>query len=151
MRLSPDFNAFIDACSRNGVRFLIVGGYALAVHGHPRTTKDLDVLVEPTADNADRTMTALTEFGFGGIGLEAADFAEPGAVVQLGYPPLRIDLLTSIDGVAFADAHASRVEIDVDGRSVPFISREHLIANKAATGRLQDLADVERLQSADAS
>ncbi len=149
MRLSPDFNAFIDVCSRHGVRFLIVGGYALAAHGHARTTKDLDVFVEPTAENASVLMAALTEFGFGGIGLEASDFSAPGSVIQLGYPPVRIDLLTAIDGVSFAEAFAHHIEAPVDGRLVPFIGRDELIANKQATGRLQDLADVERLRSAD--
>lgn len=147
MRLSPDFNAFVDACSAKGVRFLVVGGYALAAHGHPRMTKDLDVLVDPAPGNADRLLAALEDFGFGSLGLTAKDFTEPGAVVQLGYPPLRIDLLTSLDGVAFEEAHAGRIEIAVDGRSIPVIGRDALIANTRATGRLQDLADVERLES----
>jgi hypothetical protein len=149
MRLSPDFNAFIDVCSRHGVRFIIVGGYALAAHGHARTTKDLDVFVEATPDNAVVLMAALSEFGFGGIGLEASDFSEPGAVIQLGYPPVRIDLLTALDGVSFAEAFEHHIEAPVDGRLVPFIGRAQLIANKEATGRLQDLADVERLRSDD--
>jgi predicted nucleotidyltransferase len=150
MQLSLDFNAFIDVCKRHGVRFLIVGGYAVAAHGHARMTKDLDVFVEATDENADTLMAALTEFGFGGIGLKAADFTEPGAVIQLGSPPVRIDLLTSIDAVSFDEAYDQHVEIEVDGRSVPFIGREQLITNKEATGRLQDLADVERLRSDDA-
>lgn len=147
MRLSPDFNAFVDACVARGVRFLVVGGYALAAHGHPRMTKDLDVLVEPEPANAERLIAALADFGFGAIGLTAADFTEPGAVIQLGYPPLRIDLLTSLDGVPFEEAYEGRVEIDVDGRPIPVIGRDALIANKRATGRHQDLADVERLES----
>lgn len=149
MRLSPDFNAFIDVCKRHGVRFLIVGGYALAAHGHARTTKDLDVFIEPTPQNAAVLMEALTEFGFGGIGLEASDFSKPGTVIQLGYPPVRIDLLTALDGVSFADAYEHHIEAPVDGRPVPFIGRDQLISNKQATGRLQDLADVERLRSDD--
>ncbi|MGI9116130.1 MAG: hypothetical protein ACR2JV_00660 [Gaiellales bacterium] len=149
-RLSPDFNAFIDVCSRHDVRFLIVGDYALAVHGHPRMTKDLDVLVEATPENAALLMLALEEFGFGGIGLEAGDVVAPGAVIQLGYPPIRIDILTSIDGVSFDDAYGHRVDVEIGGRAVPFIGRDQLIANKEATGRLQDLADVERLRSNDA-
>lgn len=149
MQLSLDFNAFIDVCKRHGVRFVIVGGYALAAHGHARMTKDLDVFVEATNENAAALMAALTEFGFGGIGLESSDFTAPGVVIQLGYPPARIDLLTSIDAVSFAEAFDQHVEFDVDGRPVPFIGREQLIANKEATGRLQDLADVERLRSVD--
>ena len=108
------------------------------------------MFVEATDENADTLMAARTEFGFGGSGLKAADFTEPGAVIQLGYPPVRIDLLTSIDAVSFDEAYDQHVEIEVDGRSVPFIGREQLIANKEATGRLQDLADVERLRSDDA-
>ena len=147
MHLHRDFNAFIDCCAARGVRFLVVGGYALAAHGHPRMTKDLDVLVEPDPSNAERLVAALGDFGFGTIGLETADFIEPGAVVQLGYPPIRIDILTSIDGVPFEQAYDRRADVDVDGRHVPVIGRDELIANKRATGRLQDLADVERLEA----
>ena len=147
MQLNPDFNAFIDICARRGVRFLIVGGYALAAHGHPRMTKDLDILVGADPGNAECLLASLDEFGFGSLDLTAADFAEPGAVIQLGYPPVRIDLLTSVDGVEFEQAYADRVEIEIDGRPVPVIDRPSLIANKRATGRLQDLADVERLES----
>ena len=147
MHLHRDFNAFIDCCTARGVRFLVVGGYALAAHGHPRMTKDLDVLVEPDPSNAERLVAALGDFGFGTIGLETADFIEPGAVVQLGYPPIRIDILTSIDGVPFEQAYDRRADVDVDGRHVPVIGRDELIANKRATGRLQDLADVERLEA----
>ena len=105
MRLSPDFSAFVDACAEHGVRCRVVGGYALAAHGFPRNTKDLDVWVEPTAENAERLLAALSAFGFGSLDLGIDDFAEPGHVIQLGYPPVRIDLLTSIDGVEFAEAH----------------------------------------------
>lgn len=148
MQLSPDFSAFFAVCRRHDVRLVVVGAYALALHGHPRMTKDLDVLVEPSPGNAAALMAALEEFGFGGIGLTADDFAAEGVVVQLGYPPNRIDLLTSIDGVPFADAFARRQVMTVDGTEIPCIAREDLLANKRATGRLQDLADVERLERA---
>jgi hypothetical protein len=150
MRLSPDFSAFVDACAEHGVRCMVVGGYALAAHGFPRNTKDLDVWVEPTVPNAERLLEALRSFGFGSLDLGVDDFAEPGHVVQLGYPPVRIDLLTSIDGVAFADAYARSAVVAVDGSQVRVISRDDLVANKRASGRLQDLADVERLLGPDA-
>lgn len=147
MQLNPDFNAFIDICARRRVRFLVVGGYALAVHGHPRMTKDLDILIDADSENVERLLAALEEFGFGSLGLGADDFTEPGSVIQLGYPPVRIDILTSADGIVFSTAYEDRVDAEIDGREVPVIGREALIANKRATGRTQDLADVERLEA----
>jgi hypothetical protein len=145
MDLNRDFKEFIACCVEHEVRFLIVGGYALAAHGHPRFTKDLDVWVWLEAGNADRLIGALSDFGLGSLGLTAADFCEPGVVVQLGVAPHRIDLLTSIDGVEFDDCWPTRVAVDVGGAAVPFIDVDHLVINKRASGRLQDLADVEAL------
>ncbi len=150
MRLSPDFSAFVAACAEHDVRYLIVGGYALAAHGFPRNTKDLDVWVEADAANAERLLEALAAFGFASLDLEVADFAEPGHVIQLGYPPLRIDLLTSIDGVEFPSAFARSAVVSVAGCDVRVIGVEDLVANKRASGRLQDLADVERLLGGEA-
>jgi hypothetical protein len=147
MRLDPDFREFIECCVAREVRFLIVGGYAVAAHGHPRFTKDLDVWVWMDPGNAGQLVAALCDFGFGSLGLSEADFAEAGTVVQLGYAPKRIDLLTSIDGVEFEDCFAGRVTIDIDGVEVPFINVDHLIVNKRASGRPQDLADVAALES----
>ena len=146
MRLDRDFKEFIECCIARDVRFLIVGGYAVAAHGHPRFTKDLDVWVWLDPDNARRLVAALNDFGFGSVGITEADFAEPGAVIQLGYPPKRIDLLTSADGVDFDVCYRDRVMIDVDGVSVPFIDVANLLANKRAAGRPQDLADVAALE-----
>lgn len=100
---------FIECCGRREVRFLIVGGYAVAAHGHPRATEDLDVWVLIDPGNAERLVLALDDFGMGSVGLTPSDFMEPGVVVQLGYPPLRIDLLTSVTGVAFEDCWENRV------------------------------------------
>jgi hypothetical protein len=122
MRLDPDFSEFIECCVRRDVRFLVVGGYALAAHGHPRFTKDLDVWLWVDQENARRLVAALDDFGFSSLGLTERDFIEPGTVVQLGHPPKRIDLLTSIDGVDFDECSAKR-----------------------SSGRLQDLADAEAL------
>ena len=150
MELDRDFSEFIACCVARDVRFLIVGGYALAAHGHPRFTKDLDVWVWLDPDNAVRLIAALDDFGFGSLGLSAADFCDPGMVVQLGHAPKRIDLLTSIDGVTFDDCWSDHVVLDIRGLAVPFIDVEHLITNKRASGRLQDLADVEALSGGNA-
>lgn len=145
MDLNRDFSEFIACCVARDVRFLIVGGYALAAHGHPRYTKDLDVWLWTDPGNARRLLDALADFGFGSLGLTEDDFTEPGAVVQLGDPPLRIDLLTSVDGVEFGTCWPSRVEIEIGGTVVPFIDVDNLVANKKASGRTQDLADVDAL------
>jgi hypothetical protein len=144
--LSPDFVEFIECCDRREVRFLIVGGYAVAAHGHPRATKDLDVWVLVDPGNAERLVRALDDFGMGSVGLTPADFMEPDVVVQLGYPPLRIDLLTSVTGVAFAECWENRVVLDVGGVEAGFISLPDLIANKRAAGRPQDLVDADVLE-----
>ncbi len=125
------------------VRFLIVGGYAVALHGHPRYTGDLDVWVMVDPANVDRLLAALDDFGFGAVGLSPEDFLRRDQVVQLGYPPLRIDLL--LDGVEFADCYAHRVEVDLGEVTAPFISLPDLRRNKAASGRPQDLADLQAL------
>lgn len=146
MLLDRDFSEFIGFLLAREVRFLVVGGYAVAVHGHPRYTGDLDIWVSADADNATRLMLALDDFGFGARDITAADFTAPGRVVQLGYPPLRIDLLTSIDGVSFKDCFANRVEVDVGDLTVPFIGLTELRQNKTASARAQDLADLEALR-----
>jgi hypothetical protein len=133
--------------SARNVRFVVVGGHALAYHGRPRYTKDLDVFVEPSPENAARLLLALEDFGFGGLGLAAADFDKPGKVVQLGVAPNRIDLLTSIDGVPFDEAWGGRAVGRFGSASVPFLGRRELLANKRTVGRLQDLADIEALGS----
>ena len=144
--LSPDFKDFIRSLNDNHVRYLVIGGYAVALHGHPRYTKDMDVWVEMSADNAANMVKALEQFGFGSLNLQAADFLVPDQIIQLGYPPNRIDLLCTVAGVDFAACYASRVETEVDGVAVNFIDLENLRKNKKAAGRLQDLADLENLQ-----
>ncbi|MBU6317438.1 MAG: hypothetical protein KGR47_13075 [Acidobacteria bacterium] len=124
---------------------MIVGGYALAAHGLPRATGDLDAWIRTDSANADRLLDALDEFGFGGVGIGHDDLTSDDCVVQLGYPPYRIDLLTRISGVDFDVAWTRHIEVVLGGVVVPFIGREDLIANKRATGRPQDVADVLRL------
>ncbi len=143
--LTADFRDLLRAFFAREVRFLLIGAYALAVHGRPRATGDLDLWVEPSRENAERAYAALRDFGAPLHDLRVEDLATPGVVFQVGVAPLRIDLLTRIDGVEFAAAWPRRVEASFDGLRVPVIGREDLITNKRATGRLQDRADVERL------
>lgn len=145
MNLSRDLREFVAFLNAEGVRYLVVGGYAVAAHGHPRYTKDLDVWLDLASDNAQKTLKALAAFGFGEAGLALSDLTTAGQVIQLGYPPQRIDLLTSLKGVSFADCFESRVVIELDNVRVNFIDLENLKKNKRATGRYQDLADLENL------
>ncbi len=146
MRLDRDFSEFVESFARHEVRYLIVGGYALAAHGLPRATGDLDTWVWVHRSNAERIVAALEEFGFGGLGLTVSDFEETGRVVQLGYSPYRIDILTSIDGVEFDQAWERRITVSIGTSSLPIIGRDDLVANKVAVGRPQDLADIARLR-----
>lgn len=139
---TKDFVEFIECCAAREVKFLIVGGYALAAHGHPRATKDLDVWILIGEDNAERLVAALDDFGMGSVGLEPTDFLEPEMVVQLGYPPYRIDLITSASGVTFDSCWDRRLTISVGSVEAGLISYEDLIANKQASGRPQDIVDV---------
>lgn len=124
----------------------MVGGYAVALHGYPRYTKDMDIWIERTPENAARLLKALEQFGFASLGLQESDFLEPDQIIQLGYPPRCIDLLTSLPGVEFQECYLGRVEVEIEGGTVPFISLEHLKQNKRASGRHQDLADLENLE-----
>ena len=143
--LNRDFREFIECLNANDVRYLVVGGYALAVHGHPRYTKDLDVWVERSPLNAQRLLQALEQFGFRFENLKAEDFLQLDQIIQLGYPPVRIDLLTSLTGLDFPSCHESRLAVDIEGLKVDFIGLDDLKLNKKAAGRLQDLADLESL------
>lgn len=145
--LSPDFKEFIELLNVHHVEYLIVGGYALAFHGHPRYTKDIDVWIATNSGNAQKMLMVLQDFGFASIGLSQQDFLEQDNIIQLGFPPNRIDILTSVDGVLFADCILDSSIIEVDGVAIHLIGIHKLIENKTASGRLQDLADVEKLQA----
>ncbi|OCQ98030.1 hypothetical protein AMR42_04185 [Limnothrix sp. PR1529] len=145
MVLNPDFREFIECLNANQVRYLVVGGYAVAFHGHPRYTKDLDIWIQPTLENAQKVIQALAAFGFASLNLVASDFAQSDQVVQLGYPPNRIDLITSPDGVDFETCYQSKIESDLDGLKIYWIDLENLRLNKKVSGRSQDLADLESL------
>ena len=144
--LNRDFKEFIQSLNDNNVRYLVVGGYAVALHGHPRYTKDIDIWIEMSPSNAANMMRALEQFGFGSLGLKASDFLVPDQVIQLGQPPSRIDLLCTISGVDFADCYEARVTVEWDRVNINFIDLESLKRNKAASGRHQDLADLENLE-----
>ena len=143
--LSRDFKEFVESLNANGVEYLVVGGYAMAMHGRPRHTGDLDVWIDRRTDNADRLIRALRQFGFDDVGLSVDDFTTPNQVVQLGYPPFRIDLLTSIDGVDFQQAWTRREQLLHDGLPINFIGLDDLKANKRASGRPRDIDDLENL------
>ena len=144
--LSKDFREFIELLNKNDVDYLVVGGYAVGFHGYPRYTKDIDIWIESSAENASKLLTALEEFGFGSLDLSIEDFTTPDRIVQLGYPPNRIDLLTSLKGVRFADCRKTAETIEFDNTKIRFIDLESLKANKRAVARAQDLADLENLQ-----
>jgi len=146
--LNQDLQEFIQSLNDNQVRYLVVGGYAVALHGHPRYTKDIDVWVEISPDNAKRMVKALDQFGFASLGLKEDDFLVPDQIIQLGYPPNRIDVISTLEGVDFEVCYAARVEVVIDTVPVNFIDLENLKKNKKAAGRPQDLADLEQLGGA---
>ncbi len=143
---SQDFKEFIESLNANKVRYLIVGGYAVAFHGHPRYTKDLDVWVDRTPKNAEQILKAMTQFGFGSLGLTKGDLLKPDQIIQIGLPPNRIELFTTLPGVNFNRCFPARARTKIDGVLVNFIDLDNLKKNKKAVGRKQDLADVENLE-----
>ena len=145
LNIPIDFKEFIELLNASSVRYLIVGGYAVAFHGLPRSTGDMDFLLDRSIENARLVVQCLQDFGFNGLGISTDELTSQDRIIQIGYPPLRIDLLTSIDGVGFDEAWKDKVETEVDGITVRLISRAHLIRNKRISGRMQDKADVERL------
>ncbi|MCC7536014.1 MAG: hypothetical protein IT379_07365 [Deltaproteobacteria bacterium] len=145
--MNPDYLDLLRALLAADARFLVVGAYAVGIHGRPRATKDLDVWVEASVENAPRVLSALREFGAPLMGLTLEDLQTPGVGLQIGLEPLRIDVLTKISGIEFAEAWPSRIEASFgEGARCPVIGLEALLANKRASGRLQDLADVEALE-----
>ena len=143
--LNQDFKEFIKSLNANGVRYLVIGGYAVALHGHPRYTKDLDIWIQISRENVARIIKALKDFGFESLGLTENDFLADDQVIQLGYPPNRIDLISQADGIEFDECYPSRQSLDLDGIKIDFIDLENLRKNKKASGRYQDLADLENL------
>ena len=143
---TKDFEELFLLFEAHAVKAVIIGAHAVAFHAKPRYTKDLGLVLEPTEENGGRALAALVEFGFGGLGVSVDDLALPGRVLQLGQPPNRIDLITTIDGVTFEEVWNGRVGGRYGDAAVSFIGREELIRNKRASGRPQDLADLSWLE-----
>ncbi len=144
--MNRDFKDLLSAFNAQKVEYLVVGAHALASFGHVRATKDLDIWIRPAPENAKNVINALRAFGAALQDLTEDDLSKPGTVFQIGVAPIRIDVLTSIDGVDFVDAWPMRVETKFAGEPGTVISRKHFIQNKRASGRAQDLADIERLE-----
>ncbi len=143
---SQDFREFIELLIKNKAEYLIVGGYAVGIHGHPRYTGDLDIWLNPTKKNAALILKSVNEFGFSSFNLATEDFTKPGNVIQLGHPPLRIDLLTEIDGVSFKECFVNRKEVIIDELVINFIGYYDLLQNKKKSGRPRDIDDIDNLQ-----
>ena len=145
MEFQRDFRELLSLFNAHNIEYIIVGGYALAFYGAPRFTGDIDIFVKPDNANARRILDALDEFGFGSIDLTENDFINPDTVVQLGVPPVRIDIINSITGVSWEEAFDSKVAGKYGDVTVFFIGREQLVKNKRESGRMKDLADLEAL------
>jgi predicted nucleotidyltransferase len=145
MEVQKDFKEFLALLNEHKVEFIIVGGYALAYHGVPRFTGDIDVFIKSDYQNAERILNALEAFGFGSLDIAIEDFLHPNNIIQLGVPPVRIDLITSISGVTWEEANTSKENGLFGDITVSFIGKEQFIINKRASGRKKDLADLESL------
>ena len=146
MVLNRHFRGFIGLLEKHGVEYLVIGGYAVGFHGFPRYTGDLDVFVAISKKNAENLVKVFSEFGFSDIGLQAADFLDDETIVEIGREPIKIQVLTGIDGVTFDTCYRRHVKYELDGVSIPFISLDDLIANKAASPRPKDKIDLEELR-----
>ena len=147
--LSQDFKEFVELLNKNEVEYLIVGGYAVGIHGYPRYTGDLDIWINATRQNARKMVAVLAEFGFDSFGLTEEDFTKLGNVIQMGYPPFRIDILTTIDGVRFKDCYKNKIVVLHDEITLDVIGIEDLRRNKKVSGRLKDIDDLENLKDSD--
>lgn len=146
MIINKDFKEFIMLLKEHKVQYLVVGGYALAYYGYPRFTQDIDFLIKVQKENASKIIQVLTDFGFSSLGISEGDFLDAENIIQLGFPPNRIDILTNIDGVTFEEAYGNCEIFEEEGIQIKFIGLNDLIKNKEASGRLQDLADLEVLK-----
>lgn len=151
MEIPEDFKELLELLNANEVDYVIVGGHALAFYGAPRFTGDLDICVGTDPGNARKVIAGLDEFGFGSLGLTADDFSDPDTVVQLGYPPVRVDIMTSITGVGWDEIQKGKVAGDCGGARAFYIGRKEFVVNKRATGRRKDLADLEALGEVDST
>lgn len=145
--MNEDFRDFLLALTRAGAEFLVVGAHAMALHGIPRATGDLDIWIRPDRTNAARVWDAMVAFGapVGAVGISRDDLEARGTVIQLGLPPRRIDLLTQLSGLEFDEAWRNRMSVPIEQVDIPFLGRSELIRNKRASGRPKDLADLDAL------
>ncbi len=147
MILEKDFEDFIALLNKHQADYMVVGGYALAFHGKPRHTGDLDIWIAISNENANKILAVIKEFGMGSLGFTKEDFLKPGYISQIGYPPLRIDILNEIDGLNFEEARKNMQGIDLEeGLKINYIGLHDFIRNKMASGRIQDLADIREIQ-----
>ena len=147
LQLEQDFLDFLELCNKHEVAYLVIGGYAVSVHGYPRSTKDLDICIELSEANAKKMLKVIADFGFASAGLSEHDFLKKDFITQLGHPPLRIDILNDLDGVHFSEAWLNRKEVMYEGVTINFIGYNQLLSVKEAAGRKQDIADVEKLKA----
>ncbi len=145
MELNQDFKEFIELLNANEVQYLVVGGYAVGFHGHPRYTGDIDFWVAISRENAEKIIVVLREFGMSVLALQAEDFMKEDMIIQIGYEPNRIDILTSVTGISFEDCYSQKVRAEFDDITVDFIDIRNLKINKAASGRGKDIGDLENL------
>jgi hypothetical protein len=144
-QLPDDFRDFLKLCNQKRVKYLLIGGYAVGCHGYPRATEDMDVWIELSPENAARALRAFRAFGYRDADLQEESFLEKGAIIRMGNPPVRLDVVNDISGVSFAECFAARKRVIIDGIRVNLISLHHLRRNKKAAGRLKDLSDLEHL------
>ena len=145
MILNLDFKDFVRLLTENKVEYLIVGGYAVGVHGYPRYTGDLDIWINSTTENAKSVLKCVEDFGFASYRLSVSDFTKPGNIIQLGYPPVRIDIINLVDGVNFAECYKNKKDVTADDITLYFIGYDDLLKNKKKTSRPRDIDDIENL------
>ena len=145
MELNKDFKEFLELLNKHHVDYMVVGGFALAFHGAPRYTGDIDIWIRSNRQNADSLIKALNDFGFNLPNLKAEDFCEPDQIVQLGLPPVRIDILTSISGVSWDEAFPGMIREVFQETRIPFIGKEAYLKNKHSSGRPKDIADIDAM------
>lgn len=145
INLEKDIIEFVELCNKHEVKYLVIGGYAVSIHGHPRSTKDIDVCIEMSEKNASKMVQVINDFGFSSLKLNKEDFLIRDSIVQLGHPPLRIDILSDLDGVPFKEAWQNKKIVSFENVPVNFIGYNDLIIVKQKAGRPQDIADVHKL------
>jgi hypothetical protein len=145
MEIGQDFKEFIQLLNKHEVQYIVVGGYAVSLYGYPRYTGDIDFWVKPSRENAQKVIASLIDFGFGSLDINVNDLDHEDAVIQLGYPPDRIDLLTSVTGLDFDTCWATKEIIESEGEKINYISLKHLRINKESSGRDKDLLDLKNL------